>query len=71
MKLTQPQKKLIGTVKQGAGKYIQHNEGTYLTIDGRPLSKRVVNNLIKKNVVVPSGDGLIGGFTQTYEVVYD
>jgi hypothetical protein len=67
--LTKPQISVLRTVQRDAGKHIQYNEGQFLTLDGYPLRKRVVNNLIKKGVIAPSKDGLLDGFTQTYEVV--
>ena len=68
MKLTKQQKSLLDKVRGGgAVQSLTSDEGKiYTTQDGERLNSRAIGNLIIKGALVPNGDGLFDGFTQTY-----
>lgn len=65
MKLTKPQQDALIRVREYP---VISEGGGYHLSNGESIHSGVVQRLIDKGALIPSGDGLMEGFTQTYVV---
>ena len=70
MKLTKQQQKAIEVIKLNGGVIGVAENFFFIPMTGQKMHAMVINNLIGKQILTPSNDGLFTDFnTQTYSLI--